>query len=139
MALLKVICWALIFIIRIRFPPGKSLATILNCFSFFWASQSLPSPWHCCKSSRGLDFLYHALADFNPKKINKSILQLRTEISHLIGTRLRVPHPVFKKRYPCSHKFHNFPKVPVSNVIAASKCDTLSVFQNNDSNQVAVQ
>ena len=30
MALLKVICWALIFIIRIRFPPGKSLATILT-------------------------------------------------------------------------------------------------------------
>ena len=30
MALLKVICWALIFIIRIPFPPGKSLATILN-------------------------------------------------------------------------------------------------------------
>ncbi len=30
MALLKVICWALIFFIRIRFPPGKSLATILN-------------------------------------------------------------------------------------------------------------
>ena len=28
--MLKVICWALIFIIRIRFPPGKSLATILN-------------------------------------------------------------------------------------------------------------
>ena len=27
MALLKVICWALIFIIRIRFPPGKSLVT----------------------------------------------------------------------------------------------------------------
>ena len=26
MALLKVICWALIFIIRIRLPPGKSLA-----------------------------------------------------------------------------------------------------------------
>ena len=30
MALLKVICWAIIFITRIRFPPGKSLATILN-------------------------------------------------------------------------------------------------------------
>ena len=29
MALLKVIFWALIFIIRIRFPPGKSLATIV--------------------------------------------------------------------------------------------------------------
>ena len=28
MALLKVICWALISIIRIRFPPGKSLATV---------------------------------------------------------------------------------------------------------------
>ena len=30
MALLKVICWVIIFIARIRFPPGKSLATILN-------------------------------------------------------------------------------------------------------------
>ena len=30
MALLKVICWALIFIIKICFPPSKSLATILN-------------------------------------------------------------------------------------------------------------
>ena len=29
MALLKVICWALIFIIRIRFPPGKSLVTFI--------------------------------------------------------------------------------------------------------------
>ena len=25
---IKVICWAIIFITRIRFPPGKSLATI---------------------------------------------------------------------------------------------------------------
>jgi hypothetical protein len=30
MALLKALCWALIFIIRIRFPPGISLVTILN-------------------------------------------------------------------------------------------------------------
>ena len=30
MALLKVICWAIIFITRLRFPPGKSLATILS-------------------------------------------------------------------------------------------------------------
>ena len=30
MALLKVICWAIIFITRLRFPPGKSLATTLN-------------------------------------------------------------------------------------------------------------
>ena len=30
MALLEVICWAIIFIARIRFPPGKSVATILN-------------------------------------------------------------------------------------------------------------
>ena len=29
MALLKVICWVLIFITRIRFAPGKSLATKL--------------------------------------------------------------------------------------------------------------
>ncbi len=33
MALLKVICWALIFIIRIRFPPGKSLAIIWVMYS----------------------------------------------------------------------------------------------------------
>ena len=33
MALLKVICWAIIFITRLRFPPGKSLASyiISNC------------------------------------------------------------------------------------------------------------
>ena len=30
MALLKALCWALIFMIRIRFPPGTSLATVLN-------------------------------------------------------------------------------------------------------------
>ena len=30
MALLKALCWALIFIIRIRFPPGTSLAIVLN-------------------------------------------------------------------------------------------------------------
>jgi hypothetical protein len=28
MALLKAVCWALIFIIRIRFPPGTSLVII---------------------------------------------------------------------------------------------------------------
>ena len=28
MVLLKALCWALIFIIRIRFPPGTSLATV---------------------------------------------------------------------------------------------------------------
>ena len=27
MAILKALCWALIFIIRIRFPPGTSLVT----------------------------------------------------------------------------------------------------------------
>jgi hypothetical protein len=30
MALLKTLCWVLIFIIRIRFPPGTSLVTIIN-------------------------------------------------------------------------------------------------------------
>ena len=30
MALIKVICWAIIFIARIRFPPGKSLATMFD-------------------------------------------------------------------------------------------------------------
>ena len=33
MALLKALCWALIFILRIRFPPGSSIATVflINC------------------------------------------------------------------------------------------------------------
>ena len=30
MALLKALCWALIFIIRIGFPPGTSLATVVT-------------------------------------------------------------------------------------------------------------
>ena len=30
MALLRVLCWALIFILRLRFPPGSSIASILN-------------------------------------------------------------------------------------------------------------
>ena len=31
MAFLKDACWAIMFIIRIPFPPGKSLASILQC------------------------------------------------------------------------------------------------------------
>ena len=32
MPVLKMICWAIIFITRLRFPPGTSIATILkNC------------------------------------------------------------------------------------------------------------
>ena len=35
MALLRVLCWALIFLLRLRFPPGSSIASILiyiiNC------------------------------------------------------------------------------------------------------------
>ena len=42
MALLKVICWAIIFITRLRFPPGKSLATILNKQSESIKKQSKP-------------------------------------------------------------------------------------------------
>ena len=30
MALLKVICWAIVFITRLCFPPGKSLAKTLK-------------------------------------------------------------------------------------------------------------
>jgi hypothetical protein len=29
MSCLKVICWALIFIVKLRFPPGVSIATVL--------------------------------------------------------------------------------------------------------------
>ena len=40
MALLKALCWALIFIIRIRFPPGTSLATVMKPLSVFQISFS---------------------------------------------------------------------------------------------------
>ena len=40
MALLKALCWALIFIIRIRFPPGTSLAMILNIVNHFRSQNS---------------------------------------------------------------------------------------------------
>ena len=30
MSCLKVICWALIFIFKLRFPPGVSIATVLK-------------------------------------------------------------------------------------------------------------
>ena len=30
MAPLKALCWALVFILRIRFLPGSSIATVLN-------------------------------------------------------------------------------------------------------------
>ena len=31
-----VICWALIFILRLRFPPGSSLASILNYYCILY-------------------------------------------------------------------------------------------------------
>ena len=33
MAALRVLCWALIFILRLRFPPGSSIAAIRNVCS----------------------------------------------------------------------------------------------------------
>ena len=43
MALLKVICWAIIFITRLRFPPGKSLATLElekpKSLTFLWLDK----------------------------------------------------------------------------------------------------
>ena len=45
MALLKVICWAIIFITRLRFPPGKSLATILKNSLYY--CKMLQQPGMC--------------------------------------------------------------------------------------------
>jgi hypothetical protein len=39
MALLRVLCWALIFILRLRFPSGSSIATIYNIM--LWACINL--------------------------------------------------------------------------------------------------
>ena len=53
MALLKALCWALIFIIRIRFPPGTSLATVLNLpcgKQFLFLLQSVAFCKVCIKS-----------------------------------------------------------------------------------------
>ena len=33
MALLRTLCWALIFILRLRIPPGSSLASILALYT----------------------------------------------------------------------------------------------------------
>ena len=30
----KVICWALLFIFKLRFPPGVSIATVLKVYTF---------------------------------------------------------------------------------------------------------
>ena len=40
MALLHVLCWALIFVLRLGFPPGCSLATILKLLMPCEASTS---------------------------------------------------------------------------------------------------
>ena len=55
MGLFKIICWALIFLTRLRFPPGSSIATILKdpdlcrqkefvfSLALFWCL--IPSSW----------------------------------------------------------------------------------------------
>ena len=65
MALLKVICWALIFIIRIRFPPGKSLATILNFQQTFFLTFCIFEYFKNCsclviKPSKKLKHVFHS-------------------------------------------------------------------------------
>ena len=42
MALLKALCWTLIFIIRIRFPPGTSLATVIKKQLFNHVARDVP-------------------------------------------------------------------------------------------------
>ena len=49
MALLKVICGAIIFIARLRFPPGKSLATILNSVVLGLDQKKLIGSWTALK------------------------------------------------------------------------------------------
>ena len=44
MALFKALCWALIFIIRLRFPPGKSLVNIVS----FWKTSNPTRPLDSC-------------------------------------------------------------------------------------------
>ena len=40
MGLFKIICWALIFLTRLRFPPGSSIATILKTRRHFGDVES---------------------------------------------------------------------------------------------------
>ena len=61
MALLRTLCWALIFILRLRFPPGSSLAS--SCiFSYYFRrhflASFLDSPM-CLKFNRGVKLLHN--------------------------------------------------------------------------------
>ena len=54
MALLKALCWGLIFIIRIRFPPGTSLAMVDKTIE-------------CCEQLVSVDAVEHLLPVFSRK------------------------------------------------------------------------
>ena len=41
MGLFKIICWALIFLKGLRFPPGSSIATILKRIKSFYFREKL--------------------------------------------------------------------------------------------------
>ncbi len=46
MALLRTLCWALIFILRLRFPPGSSLASIFKIYLFNFATRAATPQHH---------------------------------------------------------------------------------------------
>ena len=96
MALLKALCWALIFIIRIRFPPGTSLAmklrgqltrAVLKTFStemggggvYIYAKMS-GQKYDCIP--RHIKYLDTEIQDYGP--IYKRNLLLEITFTHLV-------------------------------------------------------
>ena len=91
MALLKALCWALIFIIRIRFSPGTSPATVLNniiniklSFSYFLLSSAKAKKVEISK------FMLGKHNSYKWKRCKKYISQLHSNPANCYLHRLEI-------------------------------------------------
>ena len=91
----KIACWALIFIFRLRFPPGVSIATIVKVFCVHKVFIALFVEYPLC-------LLYHNLRLHMLKtcSIGKTVLSVSCARfkSHICKLR---PPPTLRPRNPC--------------------------------------
>ena len=64
MVILRTICWALLFILKLRFPPGQSLVDVLNNLirQWFHVDSTLESDREFNKLQAGASILGNWLA-----------------------------------------------------------------------------